>query len=68
MKKYTVVISEYMSVVIIADNFNYNGEYNRVTFCRKDRNIACFVTTNIIGFYEIDEKYPTETIPTERRE
>lgn len=66
MNKYRVVISEKMSVVIIADNFNYNGEYNRISFTRKDRNIACFVTTNIIGFYEIDEQYPTETLTTER--
>lgn len=68
MNKYKVVISENMSVVIIADNFTYNGEYNRIFFTRNDRNIACFVATNIIGYYEIDEQYPTETLTTERRE
>lgn len=68
MNKYKVVISENMSVVIIADNFIYSGEYNRILFTRNDRNIAAFVTTNIIGFYEIDERYPTETVTTERQE
>lgn len=59
MKNYEVVVSEKMSIVISADDFNYNSEYNRVAFCCDDRNVACFVTSNIIGFFEIDDNYTT---------
>lgn len=53
--KYTVVDSRGCEIFIEADKFAWDGEYNRLSFSKGDKNIAIFNANKIIGFYETKE-------------
>lgn len=67
MNDYKIIISEDISLIVKADDFEIKN--STVAFSRGDKNIACFSMNSIKGFYkENDEKVNvTTTVDTWRK-